>query len=69
MVILYSNGCPKCNVLKKKLYENNIAYELCDDVEEMRKLGINKIPVLSVDGEILEFKNAVRFANNGGVLA
>jgi len=35
----------------------------------MRKMGINKIPVLSVDGEILEFKNAVRFANNGGVLA
>ena len=34
MVILYSTGCPKCQVLKSKLDSKNISYELFDNKDK-----------------------------------
>lgn len=62
-VILYSTGCPRCNVLKKKLDACNIAYEENTSIDEMVSIGIKQAPVLSVDGELLDFKKAVDWAN------
>ena len=39
MVVLYSTGCPKCGVLKKKLNERGIQYQENTTVEEMLALG------------------------------
>lgn len=63
-VVLYSTGCPKCNILKKKLTEKNISYTENQNVEEMIALNINEVPVLSVDGELMNFGNAVKWANS-----
>lgn len=32
MVVVYSTGCPKCQILKKKLEEKDIEFTECSDV-------------------------------------
>lgn len=61
--ILYSTGCPKCEVLKKKLAEKGIQYTENNSVDEMLKLGIEAVPVLKVDDRLLDFKKAVDWVN------
>lgn len=62
-VILYSTGCPKCEVLKKKLEQKEVNYETVCSVEEMTVLGITTVPVLGVDDNLLEFGQAVEWVN------
>lgn len=63
-VILYSTGCPKCKVLKGKLEEKNIEFVENNSVEDMIGLGITQVPVLSVNGSLFDFKQAVNWVNN-----
>ena len=63
MVILYSTGCPKCQVLKNKLDSENISYELFDNKDKMIDKGFTNVPILEVDGEIMDFKRAVEWIN------
>lgn len=63
-VILYSTGCPKCNVLTNKLNEKEVKYETINDVEVMTNLGISQVPVLSVNGVLLPFNKAINWVNN-----
>lgn len=63
MITLYSTGCPKCKVLKKKLDEKGIKYTVNLSVEEMMTIGITQVPVLCVDGKLLQFKQAVDWVN------
>lgn len=62
-VILYSTGCPKCTILKKKLEQAGIKYETVSDVDLMEQKGFMSLPMLEVDGEVKDFGNAVRWAN------
>ena len=64
-IILYSNGCPKCNVLKKKLKSSNIEYTEVSDIDVMIGLGIKSVPVLKVNDEILSYMDAVKYINEG----
>lgn len=65
MVKLYSTHCPKCNVLEKKLKENNIEFEIIDDVDEVVAFGreheINSAPILDFDGKIMDFIAANKY--------
>lgn len=63
MVILYSTGCPRCEVLVKKLKEKNIEYIENNSVDEMLTLGIQTVPVLEVDGKRMEFTTANKWVN------
>ncbi len=54
-IILYSTDCPKCKVLKKKLEEEKIEFLENKDVNEMISLGIDQVPILYVNGELLDF--------------
>lgn len=63
-VILYSNHCPKCNVLEKKLKTKNIDYEEVNDVETMKEKGYLMLPVLEVDGVSMDFMAANDWVNN-----
>ena len=63
MVILYSTGCPKCQVLKSKLDSKDISYELFDNKDKMIDKGFTNVPILEVDGEIMDFKRAVEWIN------
>ena len=63
MVILYSTHCPKCRVLETKLKQKNIHYEECNDADEMLSKGIQSVPALEIDGELLDFGDAVKWVN------
>ena len=67
-IILYSTGCPKCNVLKKTLSDRNIQFTEVNSVDEMQRLGFKEAPKLSVDEKIYNFKDAIAWARqNGGI--
>lgn len=61
MIKIYSTGCPKCKVLIKKLNEKNIKYEECNDKEIMKAKGIQFLPVLEINGDLLDFKQATEW--------
>jgi len=50
LTVLYSTGCPQCNVLKEKLKAANIDYIEVTDKDTIIAKGITKVPVLEVDG-------------------
>lgn len=66
-ITLFTTGCPKCNVLKKKLDAAGIEYIIITDVKQMRELGILSAPMLKVDNKMLTFMEAVEYINNGGL--
>lgn len=50
MVKLYSlPTCPRCSVVKKKLDEAHIEYEVCENEKEMEEKGIDLLPAMEVD--------------------
>lgn len=63
-IILYTTHCPKCKVVEFKLKQKNIAYTECEDIQKMRDLNITSAPVLSVDGNLYEFTQAVEWIRN-----
>ena len=62
-VILYSTGCPRCYVLKRKLDEKGIAYSENNNVDEMLAMGIMEAPMLKVDDVLMDFTTAVKLIN------
>jgi len=67
-IVLYSTGCPSCKTLKLMLDKAGISYTENNSVDEMLALGFTQIPVLSVDGLNLGFKDAKNWIeeNNKG---
>lgn len=63
-IILYSNNCPRCKILKRKLDDNKINYEIIDNVDTMIDKGLSTVPVLEINGRMLDFKEAVEWVNN-----
>ena len=63
-VILYSTHCPKCNVLSQKLNSKSIQFEEINDVETMQSIGIKTVPMLEVDGVLMDFGKATQWVNN-----
>lgn len=57
-VILFSTGCPQCNVLKEKLKAANIDYIEVTDKDTIIAKGITKVPMLEVDGIKMELSAA-----------
>ena len=49
-IILYGNGCPRCDILKKKLDEKGVPYTENCCVDEMLRKGITQVPVIELDG-------------------
>lgn len=64
MIKLYTTDCPKCKVLKKKLDEKGLSYVECADIDKMVSKGIMSVPVLEIEERLLQFSEAVEWANN-----
>lgn len=62
-IILYTIGCPACMVLEKKLNSHGISFRKVEDEKEFDRLGIVDFPVLSVDGYLMNFGEAVKAIN------
>ena len=61
MITLYSNNCPKCKILKLKLEDKNIQYNLCSDMDIMISKGFQAMPKLEVNNEVMDFNEAVKW--------
>ena len=48
-ITLYSTHCPQCQVIEKKLNMANLAFEVIDDTNIMRDLGMTQLPILQID--------------------
>lgn len=62
-VILYSTGCPKCNILKKKLADAKIDYKVIEDIDVMASKGLKEVPWLEVDGNLMNFVDSSKWIN------
>lgn len=62
-IILYSTGCPKCNILKKKLEDAHMEYSVVEDVDVMLSKGLKEVPWLEVDGNLMNFVDSSKWIN------
>lgn len=65
-IILYTTGCPRCVVLKKKLDAKGVSYSTVDDQDLMISKGFMEAPILEVDGACMGFSEANKWINNNG---
>ena len=63
IVKFYTTHCPQCKVLETKLERAGIEYIWNDDVSLMAEMGFKSVPVLEVDGEYLNFSQAIKWVN------
>ena len=59
-IVLHTTNCPRCIVLKEKLNACKLSYSINEDIDIMFQKGIKHVPILEVDGELLDFAAAVR---------
>lgn len=46
MTVFSSSTCPKCKVLKFKMDKAGLVYEVNENLEDMKELGIKTLPIL-----------------------
>ena len=63
MPTLFSTGCPKCTILKKKLSQKGIEYTEVNDIQQMLDMGLQSVPWLEVDGQMMNFEQANKWIN------
>ena len=63
MITVYGNHCPKCVILEKKLLAAGAQYQVCDDIEVLKAKGFDYVPVMEVDGQLMDFGTAVKWIN------
>lgn len=63
-IVLFTTGCPKCSVLKKKMDMKRIPYTQTNDVDVAKKAGYSTAPLLIVDEVAMPFEDAVKWVNN-----
>ena len=64
-IILYSaDWCPKCQVLKKKLVAKYVEFKVVKDENILDEMGIDELPVLSVNGELMNMAAANNWINS-----
>lgn len=66
MIVLYSTGCPNCIVLEKKLVREGIDFSLSNDIDKLIEKGYQSAPILEVDGNFMEYKQAIDWIKNRG---
>lgn len=59
--ILYSTGCPKCELLKKIMEQKGIEYTVEDDVNKMLELGIEEVPMLKIQGKLMDYDEVLGY--------
>ena len=58
-IILYSNHCPCCEILKSQLDAAGVAYRVITDTDQMLAMGLTHLPMLSVDGMMMNYPAAL----------
>lgn len=64
MTLYSKDNCSRCDMLKNKLNAKGIAFVEVKNEDVIASLGINFLPVLEVNGELLELGKANDFINS-----
>ena len=67
-IILFSNGCPRCKILKEKLEASNISFIIEQDLDEIMDEGFQTVPVLKYNGKYYDFNEAVKLVHSGELI-
>lgn len=62
-MILYSNNCPQCNVLKVKLNSYGIEYETVTDQQKMLEMGMTSMPMFDNGEKLMTFRESIEWLN------
>ena len=62
-VILYTTFCPKCKILETKLKQKGVEFKEVSDIDLITEKGFMTVPILEVDGKILNFAEANTWIN------
>lgn len=64
-ITLYTTHCPKCVMLEKLLKNNDLEFEIVDDVEQVLdiadKNGIMSAPILVVNNNVMTYNTATEW--------
>lgn len=61
-IVLYTTtNCPQCVVLKQLLDNKNILYKESHDVSFLKENHILSVPQLSLDGKLMNMKEAMKW--------
>lgn len=68
-VTLYTTHCPKCTTLGQMLENKNIKFETVTDINTMIAKGFEFVPMLEIDGQIMNYDEAKNWVEkeNGGM--
>lgn len=67
VIVVYTIGCPQCDILEKKLQQKQIVYNTINDEKIFDKLNIEEFPMMSVnDGPLMNYKQAITWVNKRG---
>ena len=61
VIFYHKDGCPQCTMVEILLKRQNIKYEDCKDIDRMRSIGIQHLPTLSVNDNLLVGKSIVEY--------
>jgi hypothetical protein len=64
MIKLYTNHCRKCEILTAKLKEKNVVFDIEDNEDVLLSLGFDFMPILEVNGDKLEYGDAIKYVNS-----
>ena len=64
MILYTTKSCINCGEIKIKLDEANISYEINEDIEEMKSLGIKIVPVLKTSNGLLDYDGIINLINS-----
>ena len=64
-IVLFSNNCPRCKILKSKLEERNIEYKVTDNFDEIIEQGFQTAPILKYNGKYYQFGEANSLIQSG----
>lgn len=60
VTIFAMENCPRCQILKQRLDNNNIKYEI-GDIQEVISLEYTTAPILKIGAEYLQFGEAIKW--------
>ena len=60
IITLYSTGCPKCQILEKRLKKNNFNFTISDDVNILIEKGFQSAPVMAVGKLFFDYGSAMK---------
>lgn len=60
MITLYSTGCPKCNILERRLTNDKIEFTVSNDIDKLVEMGFQNAPILQIDDNFIDYASAMK---------